>query len=215
MSSDQNSAAQSKSRMTQGVRSALDLGPTVIFFLTYFIAGKIFGTPADKAALSPALMWATGALLPATMISLAISYVLERKIHILPIITGLIVLIFGALTFIFHDSSFIKMKLTIIYTLFAAALMGGFLFRQYYIKLAFGTALHLSETGWRIHTWRWALFFLVLAGVNAIVWRNLPEQVWVRFKLFGVTALTVPFGVWQAMSVGRHQITPKTLDGQA
>jgi intracellular septation protein len=206
-------AAAAGPAMKPGTKAALDLGPLLIFFITYFVAGRHAPTDPLKHAVNPGLMWATGALVAATLVSLGISYALERKIHILPVITGVIVLVFGALTIIFHDDRFIKMKPTIVYALFAAALLSGLAFRQLFIKVAFGSAFHLTDTGWRVLTWRWSFFFIGMAILNEIIWRSLPEPVWVSFKFLGATGLTAVFAIWQTFSISRHQIVPEQTEG--
>ena len=160
----------------------LDIGPLVLFFA----ANAKFGIYA-----------ATGAFMVAVLIALAVSYSLTRHIAIMPVVTAVIVLVFGGLTLILHDELFIKLKPTIIYVLFGGTLLVGLALGKPLLGLLFESVFHLTEEGWRKLTWRWALFFLLLAVVNEIVWRTQTTDFWVNFKLFGVVPLTFLFGALQ------------------
>jgi intracellular septation protein len=115
----------------------------------------------------------------------------------MPLVTAVVVLIFGGLTLILHDDTFIKLKPTIIYVLFGGALIVGLAMGKPLLGIVFDSVFDLTEEGWRKLTWRWALFFFVLAILNEIVWRNFSTDVWVSFKLFGVVPLTFLFGAAQ------------------
>ncbi|MGZ5843091.1 MAG: septation protein A, partial [Xanthobacteraceae bacterium] len=116
---------------------------------------------------------------------------------IMPVVTAIIVLVFGGLTLILHNDLFIKIKPTIIYVLFDGVLLCGLLFGKSFLGMVFDSLFHLTEEGWRKLTLRWALFFFVLAVLNEIVWRNTSTDVWVNFKVFGVVPLTLLFGALQ------------------
>lgn len=161
-------------------RLVQDMGPLVAFFLTYKFAG---------------IFWATGVLMGATAAALAWGWLSTRRVRIMPLITLGLVLVFGALTLYFRDSTFIKMKPTAIYLLFAAALGGGALFGQYYLKMVFDGAFDLPDALWRTLTWRWTGFFIALAGLNELVWRNFAESTWVNFKVFGLLPLVFGFAL--------------------
>jgi intracellular septation protein len=133
----------------------------------------------------------------AVLAALAASYVLTRHLPIMPVVTAIIVLVFGGLTLILHNDLFIKIKPTIIYVLFGGVLLGGLLFGKSFLGVVFDSLFHLTEEGWRKLTLRWALFFFVLAVLNEIVWRNTSTDVWVDFKVFGVVPLTLIFGALQ------------------
>ena len=124
------------------------------------------------------------------------------------IATAVLVVVFGGLTFWFGDAHFIKMKPTIINLLFAGVLLGGLLTGRPLLKLMFGEAFNLTEEGWRKLTLRWMLFFVVMAVVNEIVWRNSPRPTWVNFKVFGILPLTLVFAMSQIGLIKRYE--PKT-----
>ncbi len=164
------------------LKLALDIGPLVLFFA----ANAKFGIYA-----------ATGAFMVAVLLALAVSYVMTKHIAIMPVVTAVIVLVFGGLTLILHDDLFIKLKPTIIYVLFGGILLGGLAFNKQFLSMLFDQMFHLTPEGWRKLTWRWALFFLFLAVVNEVVWRTQTTDFWVSFKLFGVVPMTLVFGALQ------------------
>jgi intracellular septation protein len=171
-----------KKQLNPILKLTLDIGPLVLFFA----ANAKFGIFA-----------ATGVFMAAVLIALAVSYALTRHLAIMPLVTAIIVLIFGGLTLVLHNDAFIKLKPTIIYVLFGATLIGGLAFGKSFLGILFDQMFDLTEEGWRKLTWRWALFFFALAVVNEIVWRNFSTDVWVSFKLFGVVPLTFLFGALQ------------------
>jgi intracellular septation protein len=130
----------------------------------------------------------------------------------MPLITGALVLVFGGLTIWLSNDVFIKIKPTILYTMFAAILLGGLAFGRLFIKIVLGQMLRLNDPAWRTLTWRWSAFFLVLAVANEIVWRNFSTNTWVAFKAFGVIPLTLLFAMSQTPFISRHQIEDKPTD---
>ena len=171
-----------KKQLNPILKLVLDIGPLVLFF-------------AANAKLG--IYAATGAFMAAVLIALAVSYAMTRHIAIMPVVTAVIVLVFGGLTLILHDDLFIKLKPTIIYVLFGGTLLGGLYFKKPLLGILFDQMFHLTEEGWRKLTWRWALFFFALAIANEIVWRTQTTDFWVSFKLFGVVPLTFLFGALQ------------------
>ena len=172
------------------LKFALELGPLALFFLSYWKLG---------------IMWATAVMVVTALVTLVVSYVLLRRLPIMPVVTAVIVVIFGGLTWYFNNPVFIKMKPTVLYSLFSAALFFGLAFRRPILQVMFDGALHLTEAGWRILTWRWAFFFLGLAVLNEIVWRSVTESHWVAFKTFGFLPLTVLFAMAQTPVVMKHE----------
>ncbi|MDC0217106.1 septation protein A, partial [Pelagibacteraceae bacterium] len=156
----------------------IDVGPLAVFFIFYTRSGL-------QASILPFMV--------ATVIAVLFSYILEKKIPIMPTVGAGIVLLFGGLTIYFDNDIFFKMKPTIINLLFAVILYGGILINKPLLKYLLGAALKLEETGWKILTQRWIGFFIALAILNEIVWRTQSTDVWVNFKVFGILPITFIF----------------------
>lgn len=173
------------------LKPTVDYGPLAVFFLTY---------------LRWNLLTATAALIAATAIVLALTLLLTRRVPLMPLVTAIIVGIFGGLTLWLHDESFIKMKPTIVEALFSLVLFGGLAFRRSLLKPLLGAAWSMDDAGWRRLTLRFAIFFAVVAVLNEIVWRTQPTDIWVSFKVFGIMAMTLVFAVFQAPLLRRHAV---------
>ena len=169
----------------------IDIGPLAVFFIFYTRSGL-------QASILP--------LMIATVIAVLFSYILEKKIPIMPTVGAGIVLIFGGLTIYFDNEVFIKMKPTIINLIFALILYGGMLVKKPLLKILLGAALRLEEEGWRILTYRWIGFFIALAVLNEIVWRTQTTDIWVNFKVFGILPITFIFTMTQFPLIKKHQI---------
>ena len=185
--------APTKPQLNPFVKLALDLGPLAVFFF----ANSRYG-----------IFVATATFMAAVLAALIVSYLLTRHLPIMPVVTAIIVVVFGGLTLILHDATFIKVKPTIIYALFGAILLGGLYFGKPLLGVVFDSLFHLTEEGWRKLTWRWAIFFLVLAVLNEIVWRNVSTDMWVDFKVFGVMPLTLLFGALQMPLLKKYSVEP-------
>jgi intracellular septation protein len=175
------------------LKLALDLGPLVLFF----VVNARYG-----------IFTATAAFMVAVLAALLVSYAMTRRLPIMPVVTAIIVVVFGGLTLILHDATFIKVKPTIIYGLFGAVLIGGLVFNKPLLGVVFDSLFHLSDEGWRKLTLRWAIFFFVLAVLNEIVWRSVSTDAWVSFKAFGVLPLTLLFGALQVPLLKRYATEP-------
>jgi intracellular septation protein len=138
--------------------------------------------------------------------SIGVSFAIERKVSPMAVVTCILVLTFGGLTIWLSNETFFKIKPTILYSMFAAVLVGGLGFNRLFIKYLLGQTLQLSDPAWRALTWRWSLFFLALAAANEFVWRTTSEATWVAFKVWGVFPLTLLFALLQAPFIARHQI---------
>lgn len=187
--------------LNQWTRLGLEMGPLVIFFLLNAKANALFGNP-----VAANIFYATGGFMAATIVSLSVSYILVRHLPVMPLVTGVFVMVFGGLTLWLHDDTFIKIKPTLVNTLFAAALLGGLAMGRPLLKLLFNGVFFLTEEGWRQLTIRWGVFFVFLAIVNEIVWRNFSTDFWVSFKLFGIMPLTMLFAMAQVPVLMKHQI---------
>lgn len=182
-----------KPQLNPFLKLAFDLGPLVLFFF----ANSRYG-----------IFVATGTFMVAVLAALAASFVLTRALPIMPIVTAVIVVVFGGLTLVLHNDVFIKIKPTILYALFGAVLLGGLVFGKSFLGIIFDSLFHLTEEGWRKLTWRWALFFFALAVLNEIVWRNASTNVWVDFKVFGFLPLTFVFGALQYPLLRKYAVEP-------
>jgi intracellular septation protein len=172
------------------VKFILELGPLALFFIVYSRVG-IFA--------------ATGILMGTVLVTLGVSYALLKRIPIMPLVTAVIVVIFGSLTLIFHDETLIKIKPTALYILFGAALFVGLWLNKPLLKILFDGALHVTDEGWRKLTWRWAFFFLGLAVLNEIVWRTQTTDLWVKLKTFGFLPLTLLFALAQTPLIMKYE----------
>ena len=169
----------------------IDIGPLAVFFIFYTRSGL-------QASILPFMV--------ATVIAVLFSYILEKKIPIMPTVGAGIVLLFGGLTIYFDNDIFFKMKPTIINILFAVILYGGILINKPLLKYLLGAALKLEEAGWKILTQRWIGFFIALAVLNEIVWRTQSTDIWVNFKVFGILPITFIFTMTQFPLIKKYQI---------
>ncbi len=169
----------------------IDIGPLAVFFIFYTRSGL-------QASILPFMI--------ATIIAVLFSYILEKKIPIMPTVGATIVLIFGGLTIYFDNEVFFKMKPTIINFLFAAVLYAGTIIKKPLLKYLLGAALKLEDLGWKILTQRWIGFFIALAILNEIVWRTQSTDVWVNFKVFGILPITFIFTMTQFPLIKKYQV---------
>ena len=172
---------------------ATEMGPLIVFF----IANAKFN-----------LFVATGAFMVAIVAAVVASYLVTKHVPLMALVTAVIVLVFGGLTIFLHDETFIKIKPTIIYGLFALTLFIGLLLGRSFIAVMFDQVFNLTPHGWRLLTIRWALFFLFMAVLNEIVWRTQTTDFWVAFKAFGVIPITAIFAMLQMPLVNRYGIEP-------
>src|SRR5258707_12376619 len=176
---------------------ATELGPLIIFSIA-------------NAKLD--LFVATGAFMVAVIVAMVASYMVTRHVPMMAIVTAVVVIVFGTLTLMLHDETFIKMKPTIVYTLFAAILGGGLLFGRSFIAIMFDQMFNLTPHGWRILTLRWALWFLAMAVLTGIIWRTQSTDFWVAFKTFGMVPLTMLFAITQIPLIKRYHLEPASLE---
>jgi intracellular septation protein len=177
--------------MSQAMKLALEAGPLIVFFI---------------ANATTNLITATAIFVATTVAALGISWTMSRKVPVTPLVGGVFVVVFGGLTVLLGDDTFIKIKPTIVNLLFAAILIVGLATGRLFLKLVLETAMSLDDAGWRALTLRWAVYFLVLAGLNEAVWRNFDSDTWVAFKVWGVMPLTLVFSAIQIPLILRHQV---------
>ncbi|WP_321345642.1 septation protein A [Breoghania sp.] len=188
------------------LKLALELGPLGVFFFANARGAQLAETFPALAAFGGPIFVATAAFMVAITVSLVVSYVMTRHLPIMPLVTGVVVLVFGALTLYLHDDLFIKLKPTIINGLFGTVLLGGLVFGRSLLGYVFDSVFRLDAEGWRKLTFRWGLFFYFLAIVNEVVWRNFSTDTWVTFKVFGIMPITFIFTFSQIPMITRHSL---------
>jgi len=173
------------------LKLVLEMGPLVAFFITNWQYG---------------IFPATAVLMVCVVVALGVSWTLTRHLPVMPVVTCVAVLFFGALTFFFNDELFIKLKPTIVNTMFGAILLGALAFGKPLLPIVLDSVMRLTEEGWRKLTLRWGLFFFVLAAINEIVWRTQTTDFWVSFKAFGIMPITIAFALAQVPLILKYEI---------
>lgn len=180
-------SAEKPAAKRAGGQIFVDLGPVIIFMLTYNLArGRV---PAGEE-----IYVATGVFIAATVAAIAYAWFKQKRLPPMLIVTAVVVLVFGGLTLALHDPVFIKMKPTIVNLLYASVILGGLAVKQNVWKMLFQNAFPaLPENVWTTFALRWGIFFIFLAILNEVIWRNFSEAFWANFKVFGVMPLTFLF----------------------
>lgn len=179
-----------KPKIGLGLKLALEMGPLALFF-----AGNSYG----------GIYVATVVFMVATIVALGLMWVLARKIAVMPLVSAVVVMVFGTLTLVLQDDHFIKMKPTMVNALFGVLLLGGLVFRKPLLPYVLDGMVKLTDEGWRILSIRWGVFFLVMAVLNEVVWRSVSTDTWVNFKTFGYLPLTFIFAMAQAPLMSRYE----------
>lgn len=177
--------------MKNGVKFLVDVGPLAVFFIFYKKTGNIID------AILP--------LIIATTIAILISYIIEKKIPMMPTIGGFIILIFGGLSLYFENKIFFYMKPTIINILFAGTLIIGNYLNKPLLKYLMGRAINLTDQGWFELSKKWIIFFIFLAILNEVIWRFFSENIWVNFKVFGIITITFLFSLFLFPIIKKYQ----------
>jgi intracellular septation protein len=198
-----------KDTMNPILKLALELGPLIVFFFANARGTQLAAQFPALSSLGGPIFIATALFMAATILSLVVSYAIARTVPIMPLVSGAVVMVFGLLTLYLHDDTFIKMKPTIINTLFGTILLAGLYFGKSFLKIVFDAAFQIDEAGWKKMTFRWGLFFLFLAVINEIVWRNTTTDVWVTFKVWAVMPITLLFTLSQLPLIMRHSTEEK------
>jgi len=186
-----------KSASPKWLKPSTEYGPILVFFAAYYL-GDLF--------------LATTAIMITTAIALLVSYIFERKIPMMPLLTAVVVGVFGGLTLWLKDDTFIKMKPTIIQALFGVALLGGLAANKLFLKSVMGSVWRMADTAWRDLTIRFAGYFFAMAAINELVWRTQSTDFWVNFKVFGIIGLTFIFIMAQMRFIQTHVIDEDKTD---
>jgi len=189
------------------LKLALELGPLLVFFFANLRGEWLVARFPALAELGGPLFVATGVFMVATVISLVVSKIMLGHLPIMPFVSGIVVLIFGSLSIWLQNETFIKMKPTIVNALFGFALLGGLAFGKSLLGYVFNAAFQLDAEGWRKLTIRWGIFFLFLAVLNEVVWRNFSDNFWITFKVWGTMPITIIFTMAQMPLVLKHSIS--------
>ncbi|RFC65492.1 septation protein A [Fulvimarina endophytica] len=197
-----------KKEMNPLLKFALELGPLLVFFFANSRGEQLADTFPVLHDLGGPLFIATALFMAALAISLVVSYAIQRTLPLMPLVSGIVVLVFGGLTLYLQSEIFIKMKPTIVNGLFAAILLGGLCFGKSLLGYVFDQAFKLDAEGWRKLTLNWGLFFIFLAGINEVVWRNFSTDFWVAFKVWATMPITVVFMLFQYPIIRKHSIAP-------
>ncbi len=204
--------AEKRKAQDPWVKLALEMGPLALFLFAnarpklFYPLVSPFLPASVLSGDNAGLFTATLVLIVAVVVALIVSWALTRRIPAVPLMTAVLAVAFGGLTLYLHDATFIKMKPTVLYICFAAALFGGLAFNRPVLPILFDHAMALSERGWRVLTLRWATFFLVLAALNEIVWRTQSTDVWVLFKFPGLFILVLLFTLAQLPFIMRNKL---------
>ncbi len=184
-------------KLPQYLKLAIDIGPLAVFFIVNSQAG-IFA--------------ATAAFMVVILIALGIAWSYERRLPTLPLVTAVVVMVFGGLTLWLQDETFIKLKPTIVNAFFAAAIFGGLAFGKNYVRTVMGAMMNMDDTGWLKLAKRWGGFFVFMALLNEAVWRTVETDTWVNFKVFGILPLTFLFAISQVPLMQKHAVEEKSDD---
>lgn len=183
------------------LKLALEFGPLAVFFLVNSYGDRWFGVAGDRR-----IFLATGVFIAASLASLALSKLLMNHLPRMAVVNAVVVVVFGGLTLALNDELFIKLKPTIVNSLFGAILLGGLAAGKLFMPFVLDSVMRLDEEGWRKLTLRWGLFFFVLAALNEIVWRSFSTDFWVGFKVWGIMPITLAFALAQTPLILRHEL---------
>ena len=176
------------------IKFITDFGPLLVFFSFYYKNEKNL-----TVAIPPFIV--------ATLIALAVVWLLEKKIPMVPLLSGIFITFFGGLTIYFDNPVFIYIKPTIINILFGLALLfGKFFTNEPILKKMLGKSMQLTDEGWKILNSRWVYFFFALALLNEIIWRTQSEEFWVNFKVWGILPLTIIFTAFQISIINKYKL---------
>lgn len=203
-----NAQAQKK-EINPILKFVLELGPLVLFFFANSRGEQFVEWFPVLGRFGDNIFVATAVFMVAMVVSITVSLALTRSIPIMPLVTLVVVLVFGGLTLYLKDETFIKMKPTIVNVLFGTVLLGGLAFGKSLLAYVFDSAFKITDEGWKVLTLRWALFFLFLAVLNEFIWRLYSTDFWVAFKVWGVMPITMLFAMLQMPLIMKYGIEDK------
>ncbi len=183
------------------LKLGLEFGPLAIFFFANSYGDRWFGVATDQR-----IFVATGVFMVASLISLALSKILLNHLPRMAVINAVVVTVFGGLTLALNDELFIKLKPTIVNSLFGCVLLGGLAMGRPLLPYVLDSVMSLTAEGWKKRTFRWGLFFFVLAAINEIVWRNFSTDFWVGFKVWGIMPITIAFALSQTPLILKYEV---------
>lgn len=183
------------------LKLGLEFGPLAIFFFANSYGDRWFGVATDQR-----IFVATGVFMVASLISLALSKILLNHLPRMAVINAVVVTVFGGLTLALNDELFIKVKPTIVNSLFGCVLLGGLAMGRPLLPYVLDSVMSLTDEGWKKLTFRWGLFFFVLAAINEIVWRNFSTDFWVGFKVWGIMPITIAFALSQTPLILKYEV---------
>ncbi len=186
------------------VKLLLELGPLMVFFFAYS-RGEAIAAWLGQPDMLP-IIAATVVFVPTMVVSVLASFWITREVAVMPLVSLVLVVVFGGLTIWLNDATFIKMKPTILNLIFATVLMTGLYFGKMFLKLIFQEGWAITDRGWYLLTVRWSIFFVCMAILNEIIWRNFTEEFWVAFKVWGNLPITMIFAVFQMRLVFQHPL---------
>jgi len=201
-------------KINPNLKLVLEIGPVILFVLAYNFGAPYAVMLGLPEAVQKPIFLGTLVLMVLTPISIAVSWMITRTVPIMPAVTLLTVMVFGGIAIYTQDAFYKKVQPTIVNMLFGSILLGGLLFGKSVLRMVMDMAFDLDEEGWMKLTWRWGVFFLFMAGVNEIVWRNFSEEFWVGFKLWGMTGLTMAFVLSQMPVMMRHALEETDADSK-
>lgn len=203
---ESDTKATSEERHHPMLKMALEIGPLLVFFFGNLRGEWLAKTFPALSVVGGPLLIATALFMVATVVSLIVSKIVFKHLPVMPFVSGIVVMVFGSLSIWLQDETFIKMKPTIVNTLFGVVLLGGLVFGKSLLGYVFNAAFQLDAEGWRKLTLRWGIFFLFLAILNEVVWRNFSDAVWVNFKVWGTMPITILFTLAQMPLIMRHSL---------
>lgn len=205
--SEVNQQAEAREPINQWLKLALEMGPLLVFFMANTYGDELAARFPVLADLGGKIFIGTAFFMVAMIISLALTWLLERRIALMPLVTGVMVMVFGGLTLYLQDEMFIKVKPTIVNVMFGATILGVlFIFKKPVMKILFDGPFRLDDEGWTKLSFRWGCYFLFLAVVNEIVWRNFSNDFWVAFKVWGTMPMTMIFMAFQYPVMVNHAL---------